>query len=82
MLVKPKFNVGDTAISMVGVQIVKIEIDEIKFDGMFSKEWNEVNVRYHTASGSEFDEDELFESKEALIEYLKNSDVTTEEKMK
>lgn len=82
MLVKPKFNVGDTAISMVGVQIVKIEIDEIKFDGLFSKEWNEVNVRYHTASGSEFDEDELFESKEALIEYLKNSDVTTEEKMK
>ena len=40
MLVKPKFNVGDTAISMVGVQIVKIEIDEIKFDGMFSKEWD------------------------------------------
>lgn len=82
MLVKPKFNVGDTAISMVGVQIVKIEIDEIKFDGMFSKECNEVNVRYHTVSGCEFDEDELFESKDALIEYLKNSDVTTEEKMK
>ena len=82
MLVKPKFNVGDTAISMVGVKVVKIEIDEIKFDGMFSKEWDEVNVRYYTASGCEFDEDELFESKEALIEYLKNTDITTEEKMK
>lgn len=82
MLVKPKFNVGDIAISMVGVQIVKIEIDEIKFDGMFSKEWNEVNVRYYTASGCEFDEDELFESKEALIDYLKNTEVITDEKMK
>lgn len=82
MLVKPKFKVGDTAISMVGVQIVKIEIEEIKFDGMFSKEWDEVNVRYHTASGCEFDENELFESKEALIEYLKNADVTTEVKNK
>lgn len=82
MLVKPKFNVGDTAISMVGVQIVKIEIDEIKFDGMFSKEWNEVNVRYHTASGCEFDEDELFESKDALIEYLKRTEVIKEEGLK
>lgn len=82
MLVKPKFNVGDTAISMVGVQIVKIEIDEIKFDGMFSKEWKEVNVRYHTASGCEFDEDELFESKDALIEYLKRTEVIKEEGLK
>jgi hypothetical protein len=82
MLVKPKFNVGDTAISMVGVKIVKIEIDEINFDGMFSKECNEVNVRYHTVSGCEFDEDELFESKEALIDYLKKTDVITEEGLK
>lgn len=82
MLVKPKFNVGDTAISMVGVQIVKIEIDEIKFDGEFSKERNEVNVRYHTASGCEFDEDELFESKDALIEYLKRTEVIKEEGLK
>ena len=82
MLVKPKFNVGDTAISMVGVQIVKIEIDEIKFDGMFSKEWDEVNVRYHTASGCEFDEDKLFESKDALIDHLIKKDVITEEGLK
>ena len=82
MLVKPKFNVGDTAISMVGVQIVKIEIDEIKFDGMFSKEWDEVNVRYHTASGCEFSEEELFESKDALIEYLKRTEVIKEEGLK
>ena len=82
MLVKPKFNVGDTAISMVGAQIVKIEIDEINFDGMFSKECNEVNVRYHTVSGCEFDEYELFESKEALIDYLKKTDVITEEGLK
>lgn len=82
MLVKPKFNVGDTAISMVGVQIVKIEIDEIKFDGMFSKEYNEVNVRYHTLAGCEFDEDELFESKDALIEYLKRTEVIKEEGLK
>ena len=82
MLVKPKFNVGDTAISMVGVQIVKIEIDEIKFDGMFSKEWDEVNVRYNTASGCEFDEDELFESKEDLIDYLKRTEIITEEGLK
>jgi hypothetical protein len=82
MLVKPKFNVGDTAISMVGVKIVKIEIDEINFDGMFSKECNEVNVRYQTVSGCEFDEDELFESKEALIDYLKKTDVITEEGLK
>ncbi len=82
MLVKPKFNVGDTAISMVGVQIVKIEIDEIKFDGEFSKDRNEVNVRYHTASGCEFDEDELFESKDALIDYLKRTEIITEEGLK
>ena len=82
MLVKPKFNVGDTAISMVGVQIVKIEIDEIKFDGEFNKDRNEVNVRYHTASGCEFDEDELFESKEDLLDYLKKADIITEEGLK
>lgn len=82
MIVKPKFNVGDTAISMIGVQIVKIEISEIKFEGMFSKEWDEVNVRYHTASGCEFDEDELFESKDALIDYLIKADMITEEKLK
>ena len=82
MLVKPKFNVGDTAITIIGVQIVKIEIDEIKFDGEFSKERNEVNVRYHTASGCEFDEDELFESKDALIEYLKRTEVIKEEGLK
>ena len=82
MVVKPKFNVGDTAITIIGVQIVKIEIDEIKFDGEFSKERNEVNVRYHTASGCEFDEDELFESKDALIEYLKRTEVIKEEGLK
>lgn len=82
MLVKPKFNVGDFAISMVGVQIVKIEIDEIRFDGEFSKDRKEVNVRYHTASGCEFDEDELFESKDALIDHLIKADIITEEKLK
>ena len=79
MLVKPKFNVGDTAITMVGVQIVKIDIDNIKFDGEFSKERSEVNVRYHTASGCEFEEEELFESKDALIEHLKKMPVLLEE---
>ena len=82
MLVKPKFNVGDFAISMVGVQIVKIEIDEIRFDGEFSKDRKEVNVRYHTASGCEFYEEELFETKDALIEYLKRTEVITEEGLK
>ena len=82
MLVKPKFNVGDFAISMVGVQIVKIEIDEIRFDGEFSKDRKEVNVMYHTASGCEFYEEELFENKEALIDHLIKADVITEEKLK
>lgn len=82
MLVNPKFNVGDTAITMVGVQIVKIEIDNIKFDGEFSKERSEVNVRYHTASGCEFEEEELFESKDALIEHLKKMPVLLEEGLK
>ena len=79
MIVKPKFSVGDVAITMIGVQIVKIEIDNIKFDGEFSKESNEVNVRYHTASGCEFDEEELFVSKDDLIEHLKGSPVLKEE---
>ena len=82
MLVNPKFNVGDTAITMVGVQIVKIEIDNVKFEGEFSKERSEVNVRYHTASGCEFEEEELFESKDALIEHLKKMPVLLEEGLK
>lgn len=79
MIVKPKFSVGNVAITMIGVQIVKIEIDNIKFDGEFSKERNEVNVRYHTSSGCEFDEEELFVSKDDLIEHLKTAEVIKEE---
>lgn len=79
MIVKPKFSVGDVAITMIGVQIVKIEIDNIKFEGEFSKECNEVNVRYHTASGCEFSEEELFVSKDDLMEHLKVSPVLKEE---
>lgn len=79
MIVTPKFSVGDKVITMIGVRIVKIEIDYIEFDGEFSKERNEVNVTYHTASGCEFEEDELFVSRDALIEHLKTAEVITEE---
>lgn len=79
MEVKPKFNVGDTPVTMIACNIVKIKIDNIKFDGMFSDEWNEVNVRYHTAKGSEFLEEELFSSKEELMEYLSKQSVVVEE---
>ena len=64
---------------MIACNIVKIKIDNIKFDGMFSDEWNEVNVRYHTAKGSEFLEEELFSSKEELMEYLSKQPVVVEE---
>ena len=79
MEVKPKFNVGDTPVTVIGCSIVKIKIDNIKFDGMFSDEWNEVNVRYHTAKGGEFLEEELFSSKEELMEYLSKQPVVVEE---
>lgn len=79
MEVKPKFNVGDMPVTVIGCSIAKIKIDNIKFDGMFSDEWNEVNVRYHTAKGSEFLEEELFSSKEELMEYLSKQPVVVEE---
>lgn len=64
---------------MIACSIVKIKIENIKFDGMFSDEWNEVNVRYYTAKGSEFLEEELFSSKEELMEYLSKQPVVVEE---
>lgn len=79
MEVKTKFNIGDTPITVIGCSIFKIKIDKIKFDGMFSDEWNEVNVIYHTDKGGEFLEEELFSSKEELMEYLSKQLVVVEE---
>ena len=79
MEVKTKFNIGDTPVTVIGLSIYKIKIDNIKFDGMFSDEWNELNVRYHTDKGGEFLEEELFSSKEELMEYLSKQPVIVEE---